>query len=308
MDENDPASPIIHIGYAKAASTWLQKQIFARHEMGFHKLSRYDASGAFTVTNHLDHDPEAIRRSLQPWLDEASERGLVPVISLERLVGHFDLGGYDSRSTADRLHETYGQARIIIVVREQAGIILSSYRHYSRAGGVVSLRRYLRGHTNRDLPTFGLDHFKYHRLIAYYHGLFGERNVLILPIELLREEPSEFLARLYSFCGLEIPDELDVTEKKNVSFSGPALAMKRLINRASYGARNPAGIVSLPARWNGMWALKTLDRLVPGWLAKRSDNRARALIDQFANGCFKESNGKTAELTGLDLAAYGYDM
>ena len=135
MDENDPASPIIHIGYAKAASTWLQKQIFARHEMGFHKLSRYDASGAFTVTNHLDHDPEAIRRSLQPWLDEASERGLVPVISLERLVGHFDLGGYDSRSTADRLHETYGQARIIIVVREQAGIILSSYRHYSRAGG-----------------------------------------------------------------------------------------------------------------------------------------------------------------------------
>ena len=54
--------------------------------------------------------------------------------------------------------------------------------------------------------------------------------------------------------------------------------------------------------------VKLSNRLVPGFVRRWSDRRMLARIARAAGERYRESNARTAEMTGLDLAGYGYDM
>jgi len=49
----------------------------------------------------------------------------VPVLSAERLSGNPDSGGYDSVHVAEYLAATFPEARVLIVIREQADMLVS---------------------------------------------------------------------------------------------------------------------------------------------------------------------------------------
>src|SRR3546814_8368538 len=92
---------------------------------------------------------------------------------------------------ADRLRETFPDARILIVIREQRALIRSMYSQHITDGGTGTLGRFL----NRPEPGLGRkpwfdpEVYAFDRLIAYYCGLFGAERVLALPFELLAREP-----------------------------------------------------------------------------------------------------------------------
>jgi hypothetical protein len=54
--------------------------------------------------------------------------------------------------------------------------------------------------------------------------------------------------------------------------------------------------------------VERLSPRIPGFLTKRSDAKLQAVVDRLAEGRFAESNRITAEITGLDLGAFGYDV
>jgi hypothetical protein len=151
----------------------------------------------------FDFDAAAFRAEFEPLLRSSEERELVPVVDFERLSGHPFSGGYDSREIADRLAAVFPDGLVLVVIREQRSMIASTYKQYVRQGGASSLRRFLEPLVSQGLqvPQFDFRFFEYHRLLAYYRGLFGADRVLVLTYEQFRDDPSAFVAEIGRFAG-----------------------------------------------------------------------------------------------------------
>src|SRR5215217_1431938 len=196
--------PLLHIGYHKTGTTWLQRQVFSNAEAGFSFVARPPAlRSAFVVVDPFDFEPQIVRKNFEPKIWEAQEKDLVPVLSFERLSGSPYAGGYDSRPIADRLAAAFPDARIMLVIREQTRMLVSTYKQYIRKGGAASFRQYITMPTGAGrMPVFRFEFLEYHRLIGYYQRLFGPEDVLVLPYELLEGGPKAFLQRIGEFAGV----------------------------------------------------------------------------------------------------------
>jgi hypothetical protein len=191
---------LIHIGYAKAGSTFLRSW-FAQHPQlaytrdgiaGFRDvysmvqasaspapqpLYRVTSAEAFATPHvgfgqdSLDH--EAIQRNSMP---DAQARAC-------GLLAHL-----------------FPTARILIVTRGFRSMVLSSYSQYLRTGGLASLAALcaLAGSTAavKQAP------WNYDFVIGLYRRAFGEANVMVLPYELLRDDAAAFLDEIARWLGL----------------------------------------------------------------------------------------------------------
>jgi hypothetical protein len=299
--------PLLHIGYHKTGTTWLQRNVFPDEGMGFAYVGDPRAVLSAFFVNPFDFRAEVAWRGFRPRIERAEERGLLPVISHERLSGSPYAGGHDSRAVADRLAETFPDARILVAIREQKSMILSVYKQYLGFGGAASLEQFLKAPAgiNRS-PVFRHNFFEYHRLIGYYRSLFGAGNVLALPYEILRSRPADFLGRITGF--LDLPDAVPPPGRDNISPSALSLSLKRRANRfVVRDALNPAPLFERPninRRMNR--ACKRFDAAAPPHLLKRYEARWRDYIERQVGDRYAESNAATSRMIGLDLKTLGY--
>jgi hypothetical protein len=299
--------PLLHIGYHKTGTTWLQKRVFNNTEAGFFRIKGPGTLPYFVVANPFDFKPGRIRKKVEPEMRKAQARNLVPVLSWERLSGMPHSGGYDSKTIADRLAATFPNARVLIVIREQTSMLLSVYKQYVRDGGAATFRQYVTTPPGPpQMPSFRFDFYEYHRLIGYYQDLFGATNVLVLPYELLRTQPDTFLERIGEFVG--VPATPSGLDWRNVAPSALALSLKRHANRYLVLHKlNPAP----PFAFRGSHqilqrACRKVDEKVPAALRDRYELRWRRYAEREVGTRYAESNALTAKLTGLDLRAFGY--
>jgi Sulfotransferase family len=304
------AVPLLHIGYHKTGSSWLQQYLFRADGHPFRRADRRQVNEIFVRPNPLDFKADSARQALGSFLSQAAEDRAVPVLSQERLSGGMETGGYDSKENAQRLAAVFPEAKVLIVIRQQISMILSSYKQYARKGGVMSLKRFIKPTRRlRSTQQFDLAHFEYHRLIAHYQNLFGFERVLVLPYELFRADANAFVERIYRFCQLEPKTVTQTGKRVNVSFSGPVLAVKLWFNRLfARGPQNPGCIIPTGENRVVTAAFGLADRLIPGFLRRWSDGRMLRLIRKVSGDRYRWSNAETAELTGLDLESFGYDM
>jgi hypothetical protein len=296
--------PLLHIGYHKTGTTWLQRHVFGDPESGF---SQMGGAQRLIAVDPFDFKPQRIRRQMGRMMGGA--QGLVPVLSSERLSGEPHFGGYDSELIADRLAAVFPEARILLVVREQTSMFLSLYKEYIRRGGAASLRQYLAAPSDGYwMPQFRFEFLEYHRLIRYYQGLFGAESVLVLPYELLQARPGAFLGRIGEFVGLRVPQPQ--ARSANVSLSAFVLGLKRRANRYFVldGPVNPAPAFD----FSGSNALlermcRSLDPKLPAPLRDSHERRWRRRAAREVGGRYAQSNTHTARLAGLDLGSFGYD-
>ena len=297
--------PLLHIGYHKTGTTWLQRHVFGDPKSGF---SQMGGAQRLIAVNAFDFRPRRIRNQMKRRIGQAQAQGLVPVLSSERLSGEPHFGGYDSETIADRLAAVFPNARVLVVVREQTSMFLSIYKEYIRRGGAASLRQYLA--TPRDgywLPQFRFAFLEYHRLIGYYQDLFGAESVMVLPYELLQAQPWTFLGQIGEFAG--VPAAQPQGRPVNVSLSAFALGLKRHANRYFVfdGPVNPAPPFDFPASNEMLEEIcRTLDGKLPAAVRDRHEHRWRRLAERKVSTRYAHSNAVTAGLTGLDLRAFGY--
>lgn len=310
---------LIHIGYHKTGTNWIKDEVFAREEFGLTLpfTRKQEISAELVFPNALDFDAERARARFGPALEEAEARGLVPVVSAERLCGSPHSGGYDSKEIADRLAATFGEAKVLIVIREQRAMVLSTYLQYVRAGGTASLRDYLeppdRGRAR--LPMFSFAHFEYDRLAGYYRRLFGDGNVHVLPYELFRSDPPEFVRSVLRFIGVPEPrDEvlaaLPYGARRNVSFSGASLRLRRAFNFLFVRDRVNVTPIFPVERAGRRWGprLERIDARLPRAIRGPFDRRLQARTAEIVGDRYRESNARTQLLAAADLAAFGYDV
>jgi hypothetical protein len=309
---------LIHIGYHKTATSWLEHLIFDNPDTGFrwfHKKSRTAPVHRFIRDRPFEFDADAVRAEFEELIAEAEVDGLQPVVSFGRLSGHAFSGGFDSKQIADRLKTVFPEARILIVIREQRNIIVSTYKQYVKTGGLCTLRQFLEpAKDDWRIPEFDYRYYEYHHLIGHYQSLYGRGNVLVLPYERLVRDPRGFVATIAEFAGRTLPDDvldrLPYDQRSTVAKPALMLGVSRPLNR--FGPQTDLNPEPLP----GPAALTELPKTMRRWdiweqplvvkLAARSENRLRARVAEAVRDRYVASNRKTAAMTGLDLGAYGW--
>lgn len=307
-----PAAPLVHIGYHKTATTWLQDGLFQEGSGCFTSpWSRAEIVARFISLNAFEFDAPAARAWFAEGIAAGLRRGLVPVLSHEQLAGNAHSGGHNSKANADRLVGALPGARVLIVIREQRSMVASVYKQYVRACGVASIERYLhppRRGNDRGIPLFDAAFLEYHHLIGYYRGLFGEANVRVVPFEFLRRNGVGFIDEVVAFAGARAPQELSF-EAVNPTISAASLALKRKVNLVLVrDTLNPlAPVDSLRVAAAVKAGFDRADQWVPARLRRRSDEKLREYVDEQLAGRYRDSNRVTASITGIDLGAYGYE-
>ncbi len=311
----EPAAPtapmLIHVGLHKCASTWLQNMIFSRPDLGF--VSPWGAMSHMAVTEFVTVDPldfdarETAAKFHAAEIPEASTKPhLLRVLSHEALSSRPHHGHYYAPLVADRLNQVFPGARLLLLFREQVGIIHSLYGEHIRNGGRNRLDEFI-GHGDEPpgwSPICKLSFFRYDRLIAMYEGVFGAENVLALPMEMLRTDPEGLTKRIFRFAGL--PDAPVETEKvANRGWGGLTVEAVRRSN--GLVRKNPLGGPSGALYDARQWIAWRADRLVPAALNDRRRKAQRDFIKTRVADFYRQSNQALSQSLGIDLKSLGYD-
>ena len=199
----------IHIGFHKCASTFLQEQVFPRLPVNYVHLSSYDREDLDYLEHSPAYDPLEFRRRIQNLIGQSEQNASrdMTLLSQEELSGH--LHGHvrvDREKIALRLHETFPQARILMIIRNPFEYMKSLYSYSVNRDFE---RRSFHDFIDEEGPRGLFDKLSYIDLIRLYSSLFGTRRVLVLPVELLKSAPSAFLAKITEFLDLspvQLPD------------------------------------------------------------------------------------------------------
>lgn len=306
---------LIHIGYHKTGSTFLQDLIFLSQDCGFYSpWSPKEYSENLVVVNPFDFNKDKVRSFFEPGIQKAWLNSMTPVISYEAFSGDpWKKGcnsGFNNKAVADRLAEVFPNGKVLIVIREQASMLLSLYKHSIRSHWSMTIKDYLEQPIDykeifNPHPLFRLEYLDYHWLISYYQKLFGKENVLVLPYEKISMQESDFLETLSTFTGKNnIPKNL--TKKTlNKSYSGFTIWLKRWANILCPTCAQPNRTIYQKIN---NYAFYQINKIIPKWLGKAFDKRFEEMIERQIEEHYAESNYITSQLIGIDLKAYGYKL
>ena len=301
QDSCDGKGLVIHVGYPKTASTWLQRHLFANPRTAFAVPWGQPAACAvdhFVLANDYVFEANSVREALRTQITATLKASRVPVLSEETLIGDPCRQKYWGFSTMRRIRSVFPMAKILLCIREQVSLAYSAYCEHLRGGGTDSLERFVG--TGRLPPGVGpnlrFDYLQYDLVISDLLELFGPSQVLVLPVELLRLEPRDFVNRLCEFAGTR-PVQLDSLARVHASVGGRTVPLHRWLNRWV-----PPGV---PRRL--VQKLVNLhSRLTPLGAHSVSASREKRKLAEHLGSYFEESNRRSAELTGVDLRSLGY--
>jgi hypothetical protein len=297
------ASALVHIGFPKCASSFLQLDVFPRIA-GLHIEKPWSnlAFDRFVLTDPFDFDPVRVAGEF------GAADGLVPVITNENLVG-----GPGARTgtwlatTADRIHETFPEAKILLVVREQRSMVLSLYRQLVKRGEHTALREAIQPTGAPGYhPRLRLERLRYHLAVQAYLDRFGADRVLVIPFELLRNDAQGFVDAVASFATGAEPGTLrGPFEKVNEGYRGFTLETRRTLNRVAAENYTGPGGPPLSFRAANKFSL-AMHMAVPDSMHRRTETIHRETVAEVVGDMFVESNRLLGQQTGLDLAGLGY--
>lgn len=308
-------NPLIHIGYHKTGTSYLQSRFFVE-SYGFRRWPSNQRAihPALIDLGPYDVVTKSVRDTLNREIDEAATLEQTFVLSHERLSGHPSSGGFDAKSIADRLHSLFPNAKVLMIFREQESMIRSAYSQFVTEGGSLSLRRYLTPPQPdvRKCPYFAFEHFEYAPAIKYYQQLFGNHNVLALPYEHFANSPIEFLNAVGQFGKGDTWNELTIdsyeASKVNVAKKVLTQTIRRSLNAVLVRTQfSNSGWLNLPKliRLYEKTCPK-LEPLIPKSIDRWAVARQKAAIRRVVGNHFAPYNCATSELTGFDLREFGY--
>ena len=305
---------LIHIGYHKTGSSWLQKEIFSGNNETFIPLSignRPKYLGKYFVFNHehnflspYQSNKKLINKEIDLILSKINIGSRIPVISNERLSGNPHSGGFDSKIISDRLNEYFPNAKIFICIREQKNMILSSYFQYLKVGGTESLNNYLTRNYDGRKPGFSLDHLDYYDLIFYYHKLFPSKNILVLTYESFKDTPHRFVTDIGKFVSVDIHiDKLNfnvIHGKRTTNIIESKFPFLNYFTHcSSVNSYSPFYVKG---------SSRLIDRMNEIFYKFDSNYMKKLMrqVDSIVKDRYQEGNRQLSKLIGTDLSKYGY--
>jgi hypothetical protein len=304
---------LIHIGFHKTGTTFLQENLFFREDRGFIAPWTIDSGEAieYLLLSHpCKFDAPKIRQLFWDAVKRTEAAGLIPVISHEGLSGDPVNQDYYEFEAANRIYQVFPEAKILIVIREQKTMIKSFYNQYVKQGGVFNIQHFLGDENSRRIgfPTiFRLDHLRYDLLAERYLEYFGRDSILILPMEILAQDQQQFLEKLYSFMGNKSPLKINPMPA-NASLQAATVELRRWLN--SFPGKLPPNwheYQATPVLWRAKNRLcRYADKVLPTVIHERSANQLKHFIDKRVGNYYSESNCRLQKHVDFDLKELGY--
>jgi hypothetical protein len=319
-------NPLIHIGYHKTGTTWLQNQLFISNNDVFEPLS-LNSCGHSSIARHFvwetDNNNKRIymlspfdmnEKVIQSKLEEIQKKKdftqKIPVISSERLSGNPHASGFDSSIIAQRLKNAFPHATILIIIRNQKDIYLSNYIQYLKVGGVHSLTKYLNIKYDGKRPGFSPHYFDYLMLVEEYFKLFGKDNVKVLPYEMFKKSPKLFFNQLGFFLNVSIDPKISSSTLKyhNVSNNKYLLYKLRWLNLLDQKTSlNSHSILSNRFSKRIASFLRNVYSIhITRKKNEKIEEKLNKEIEEFIGNRYYESNKKLSNKIDINLEEYGY--
>ncbi len=312
---------LIHIGFHKTGTTWMQNHLFESDNNAFEPLSLYPKGQStlaqdFVVDKEgymlspFDGNMKVIQDELKNLFDKKPQlKYKIPIISHERLSGNPHAGGFDAEKISRVLQYVFPQAKVLITIREQSSFLLSNYFQYLKIGGTHSIDRYLNTTYDGKRPYFSPHHIDYRWIVANYFELFGRDRVLVLPYELFNNNPKNFLLKLGYFIGTSIdidPDRVHI--RMNLSQNYFLNYNLRFLNILCHNnSINNFSIVSnKPSKFIIKWCIDLLNNAIPDKLNIKTKNKIKDKISTWAKDRYSESNRQLNEWLSCGLESLGY--
>ena len=315
---------LVHIGFHKTGTTWMQNQLFVSSSDVFIPLSTkknghstlakrfiFDEEGY--LLNSFDNNENAIRSDLDALSEnrDFDDENKVLVMSHERLSGNPHSAGFDSSIIARRIKNAFPDAKILIVIREQSSWILSNYFQYLSIGGTHSLDKYLNTKYDGKRPGFSPSHIEYHRHILDYQTKFGKENVLVLPYELLIFDKTIFIKKIEAFVGKSILiDDIDFGKKYNLKKNQYLTYKFRPLNRFIHSS-SVNNNSSLNSRFSSILVtklIKLIGSFIPNGFNLSFKRKLSEKIMKWSHNRYDHSNRITQENIEIDLGKFGYSV
>jgi hypothetical protein len=203
---------LVHVGYPKAGSTTLQAWFESRPELVFAPDAIGGVTSAPAIASHVADTDDAPR-----WVVTSSEWLMVP--SDAPTAPPTEPIAARRRRVCARLRTMFGDATILIVTRGFRSVMASTYSEVLRWGLALSFKEVVSLY--QESPEFEgwrmADVFDYDASLRLYTDTFGAERVVVLPLELLRDDPRGFLARLEQLLDLEPRSEQPPWQRRSLS-------------------------------------------------------------------------------------------
>ena len=310
-------APLLHIGYPKCLSTWMQKCLFtAQTGLGM-ATNPFELQLELVSVDPLLFDAAKFRASFYSKHREKFSASSTPVCSSENLVGTVSHAGYNAKYNADKLKASFPDARVLIVIREQKALLRSLYKTLVAWGMPYSIDQLMNpeSHWKHMAPSFDPNVLQFDRLIEYYQSLFSTEQVKVLSYEQFRADPRRFVTDIVEFSGVhcDAATIAAIPVHNIVNPGAPLLSIEkhRLTNRLYKNLYNTNGLLreTEARQYARMEAFRKqregfLDRLAAPYL----EQRFARVVNAAADARFAQSNSRTVALTGLDLEQQGYAL
>ena len=329
-------SVIFHLGYPKAASTTLQKSLFYNHP-SIINLGSYPRS-------NIGVDDQNLSGFCQPYIEkdkrikqlykmlfheqpifyskfEASQlfKGVIadyvsgskPIVFSSEFALSVRFSLPDIVEKLRRVSDLGHAIKIIIIIRSQKDMLISLYRDHpfdpnllGREKKYVALDNFIE--IDRQTPFYShcssLDYFSLYQLLLSF---FTAENILILPMEMLKDDLTNFSSKIASFCSLSPESVYNLLQSQHCNHG--ATISYNFIRRASSFVSPlqkimPVSVKNLLKIYYKN-ALSISKQLGP----KQSLNFSRESID-YIESAFGESNKCLSDAIQIDLSAFGYPV
>ncbi len=212
---------LIHIGYPKAGSTFLQNWLFAHPYIRF----KHNAVAGFENIKEIcefscDNDPSSFKyfavssEMLSVWF-KLDGIGINPIL--------FDIKQYQ-KNVSCLLRQILPDSKLLIVTRGYEETLKSFYSEYIKYGGHYNFDEYLKVFG----PMFE-EYLDYNYIIRLYEDNFKKQNLLVAPFEMLRDEPLKFIQQVENFLELD-HFKYDYHKAANISLTDDMLCSYRILS------------------------------------------------------------------------------
>lgn len=221
---------LIHIGYPKAGSTYLQNWFSEHPALYYHPKAVAGFYNAHDLARYAQH------------ADKLHEYFVLSSEDLSVWKGDFDVVGfkgkaYDIKQYHHNLSKTlfsiFPHGRVLVVTRGYSSMFKSLYSQYIRGGGILTFRE-----LQQEYGKYFSVLYDYTMLIDIYQQVFGAENVIVLPYELLKENAGTFANTLEGRLNIQHRHQYN-GEKVNASLDPKLLTAFQKFSRTLHGAIQP---------------------------------------------------------------------
>ncbi len=300
---------VLHVGFSKCASTYLRAVFRAQPRV--HLVFKSGFFTPFLSPDMTFEEYQSLFRSDESIVNvESDEHLTLPGIHPTLGVRSTSLEQFEA--VADRIKSHLPDVRIVMVIRNQASLMVSRYSEYLITGGSLGFDDFAsRLMSDEDGINRHYQNY-YSRLIESLERRFPKTNLLVMLQETMRERPQATEAAIAAVLGLPRLEAMRKglrSERRSLSVAGMTLLRRLnriLVIRSSIGGATPETRIPPSIYRNIVRIVRALDYYILGKLSPDASSlltgeRRHAILSHF-----RQDNLLLQAYYGRDLAKLGY--